>query len=238
MIISDLSAYPHTELETINDELDLALQPGWTTESWLSDCCTRIEAIRRPADTVYWLLMARLTEAALLAAGSYADNAEFAAAGDLLVNPRRINVYLNGSRRPIVKNRHGRLSDQFNTADLPYGAFIREFPRQAAIEQTDPPLIPHLISQLEASGFVSAAYLDTCRQRMNRIADTMNFLMTWGICSFEALAARRAAGDMATLKFIEQHLCRFDTRRFVQIGEEIRRHIYLDDLSGSILRIL
>ena len=37
---------------------------------------------------IYWLTYVRIREAALLCAGNYADNGEYQAAGDLLVNPQ------------------------------------------------------------------------------------------------------------------------------------------------------
>ena len=211
------------EFEAISDELELAFKSDYLAEAWLSNCCKKVEDWLSPSDPFGWLLMARLMEAALLTAGTYADNAEFRAAGDLLVNPRKINVYLKNSSRPIVKHRHGRLSDQFNTNNMAYDDFIRKFPHQAAIKQTEPPLLPYLLEQLERSAFMSKTYLEACALRMNKIADTINFLTAWGIYSFEDLAATMASSDPTALKFIGQHLCRFTTDRFVEIGDEIRQ---------------
>ena len=59
---------------------------------------------------LFWLTIARIAELALKQAGDYADNCEFQAAGDVLVNPRRIDIYLNGWAEPIVKHRHGALN--------------------------------------------------------------------------------------------------------------------------------
>lgn len=50
---------------------------------------------------VYWLIYARLFELALLCAGNYADHFEFAAAGDLLVNPRLIVIHLKSGCKAV-----------------------------------------------------------------------------------------------------------------------------------------
>lgn len=47
---------------------------------------------------IFWLTLARITELAIYQAGVYADACEFAAAGDLLVNPRCITIHLKGRR--------------------------------------------------------------------------------------------------------------------------------------------
>ncbi len=209
--------------EAINDKLEENFLKGLVSEALLDECCSEIEKNYHPTEPIFWLLMARLCEAALLTAGNYADSAEFKAAGDLLVNPRKTDVFIKGASEPVRKHRHGRISDQFNTSGLPFGDFIRWFSRHAVVHPTQPPLLPYLMAQLQASDFISGSYLSSCRERMNKIADTINFFMAWGISSFEELASRRAAWDPHTRQFVEAHLCRFKTDGFFKIGETIRR---------------
>lgn len=64
----------------------------------------QIEADCSESYGIYWLTYARLFELALLCAGNYADHFEFAAAGDLLVNPRLILIHLKSGRSVVKKD--------------------------------------------------------------------------------------------------------------------------------------
>ena len=216
------SGHPSPLLEPLNDQLEAHFIKGRVSEALLSECCSEVEQHYGPSEPVFWLLLARLNEAALLTAGNYADSAEFKAAGDLLVNPRRTDVHIKGSSAPVSKHRHGRISDQFNTSGMPFGDFIRWFSRNAVVRRTQPPLLPYLAAKLETSDFISGGYVSSCRERMNKIADTINFLMAWGISSFEELAIRRAGWDPQTLNFVEGHLCRFKSDGFFKLCDTIR----------------
>lgn len=190
-------------------------------EDWLAACCTDIRNNICRSRPEHWLLLARLTETAILTAGQYADNAEYTAAGDLLVNPRKIAVFLKNAALPVTKARHGRISDQFRPDTQSRHAFIHWFSRNGMVMQEEPPLLPHLMNILEESGCLARAYLDDCRNRLQKIADTMGFLNSWGICCFEDLAARKAA-MIDTETIIAEHLCCFGTDWFDIIGEEIQ----------------
>ena len=96
----------------INAELERAVSPHLMTEKTVESCWSQARQLKGDGPS-YWLLLVRLTEAALLCAGNYADNCEYEAAGDFLVNPREILVHRRGDGRSTTKNRHGRLSEQF-----------------------------------------------------------------------------------------------------------------------------
>lgn len=228
-----LSEYRTGLLESLNDQLEAYFIKGWVSEALLSDCCLEVERHHDPSDPVFWLLLVRLNEAALLTAGNYADAAEFEAAGDLLVNPRKTDVYIKGTPGPIRKHRHGRISDQFNTFGIPSPDFIGWFSRNAVVRHTQPPLLPYLMTKLETSDFISGSYLSSCRVRMNKIAETINFFMAWGISSFEELASRREGWDPQTLKFVEGHLCRFSPDGFFKLCDTIRPHANMRQLRQS-----
>lgn len=213
-------------IHAINQELDQVVPDGRKAEERLSACADAIEDSLDPSTPLYGLLLARLTEAVLLTAGHYADNAEFTLAGDLLFNPRKINVYLRGEPCPVVKNRHGRLSEQFNTRSMPHCEFIRWFPRNAALVEEKPPLLPYLVGRMAESGAASPSYLDTCRHRMDKIPDAINFLAAWGVHCFEDLARKRAAMDEGAEQWLNRHLCAFQSDHFHDFGREIRHWMH------------
>lgn len=214
------------KIAAVNNELENAAGPGFATENQLMEYFTQIEETMHPSEPGYWLLLARLNEAALLTAGNYADNAEFKLAGDLLLNPRRIDIYFKGNTCAFVKNRHGRLSEQFNTSLKPDSDFKKWFSRNAVVHHAQPALLTYLIKRLQTSGCISEVYIEACRTRMVKITETMVFLMAWGIDCFELLSEKRACSDNHTLQFLNENMCRFAADWFIHIGDRIS--IYLE----------
>lgn len=165
--------------------------------------------------------LARIAEMALKQAGDYADNCEFQAAGDLLVNPRRIDVYRRGWKTPVVKDRHRGLSDQFAAAigsENPVAWLGRETCPHVRTEA----LLPCLRKMLASSGFMAPAYLEGLDRRMCRVADTIAFLMSWQVADSADLYRRMEKGPEEKA-FVLSHLCRFDRSRFNAMGEDIRK---------------
>lgn len=124
---------------------------------------------------IFWLTLARINELAIMLAGAYADGCEFQLAGDLLVNPRRIDVYLRGCDQPVAKDRHRSLSEQFT------GAIGGENPVEWLCRETfthirEAALLPHLRELLGAAGVMPDEYLDLVDRRMRQVADTIAFL--------------------------------------------------------------
>ncbi|WP_054696507.1 hypothetical protein [Desulfosarcina cetonica] len=131
---------------------------------------------------IYWLSLARIAELTLKQAADYADHCEFQAAGDLLVNPRRIDIYRHGQLAPVAKGRHQALSDQFASAignEDPVAWLSREtlphIRRQA--------LLPYFEGQLKDSGMLIAGYLASFSSRMRRVASTIAFLGSWQVAT-------------------------------------------------------
>ncbi|MFZ5572326.1 MAG: hypothetical protein ACOZF0_18150 [Thermodesulfobacteriota bacterium] len=214
---------PESTLSGINRELDRAVSPFALNEAMVEDWLDRIDAWIDPATPAYWLMLARLHEAALLTAGNYADNGEFPAAGDLLFNPRRIMAYFKNSPQPVAKNRRGAISAQFNSSGAPRSDFIAWFRQHAILRETHPPLLPFLHGKISESGKIRTEYLDSGYARMQKIAATISFLGAWGVSRFETLVERRQTCDRETRRFAESQLCRFDTGDYFRMGEEIRQ---------------
>ncbi|MFZ7125644.1 MAG: hypothetical protein ACOWWM_05760 [Desulfobacterales bacterium] len=188
-------------------------------EKEIEDCLARLEKADASDSPLYWLTMVRLAEMAILCAGNYADNCEFSAAADLMVNPRLIHVHLKGRLDPIAKNRHGRLSLQLGLDRVPVS---RQSPVVVAVESVLPPLIPYLMSEMKASGSIRETYLGTITRRMKKIADTMSFLAAGSIFSAEQLYRRLGGCSPREKRFLEGNLCRFDSTLLGQAEKEIR----------------
>jgi hypothetical protein len=221
----------------LNALLDAAVLPYEVNEVEIETWLNSLEASGAKDSPVYWLLWIRLMEAALLCAGNYADNCEFSAAGDLLVNPREIRVHSKDSRTPVNKWRHGRLSDQFRANGHSRRHAIETIRNEYLLEITRPPLLPYLLDNMKESGRVAGTYLSHTDQRMRRITETMGFLTSWQI--FEAADLHRRFHDATpeTRAFITSHLCRFDSRIFLMAGNAVQRLSIDPDSSCELLSI-
>jgi hypothetical protein len=170
----------------------------------------------------YWLVMAWIFELALFCAGNYADNCEFTAAGDLLVNPRKILIHQKGYPNSPVKQRHGRISEQLNKHGRcrkhSYGLLKHE----VSVEVTKPAILPYLFERMQHGQKIAAWYIHEAEERMKKIADTIGFLSAWSVSKFEDLHIRMQTASPKTRRFIVAHLCRFDTRYFQRLGREIK----------------
>jgi hypothetical protein len=218
----------------IDNDLDKGVIAGLlnevTIESLWTTAC-RIEC-DRPS---YWLLMARLAEAALLCAGNYADNCEYRAAGDFLVNPREIRITDRRNGSSIIKNRHGRLSEQFGTEGDDRKGRLKEFASSMVLETTKLPLLPHMTSALRASGFISEDYLQRLALKQCRIADTLAFLAAWRIEDAAELWRRMLTSPAGEREFVESNLCRFNRGTFQRLGADLHRSLTAPDHQSPFL---
>lgn len=214
------------------DGLDI---PFGINEPRIEALLETLESIDSPRRTAYWLLLARVTELALITAGHYADHGECSAAGDLLVNPRTIRVRINGGW-PAVKDRHRRLSDQFRPPGMSRGAFVRDFKERGRLETVRPPLLPELTRRLADCGRFAGAYLDHIRARMQKIADTLGFLCAGGVASGMALHGVLARASAAERAFWESNLCRFDREKYDGLGRAVACSLRGQPIADRFLR--
>ena len=89
-------------IRQLNNVLDKVAVPYVVNEGWIKNCLDKLETQNKEKNPVYWLLLVRLNELALLCAGNYADNCEFSAAGDLLVNPKKNFVHFKNTQKPLL----------------------------------------------------------------------------------------------------------------------------------------
>jgi|FrelakmetLWP11LW_1041352.scaffolds.fasta_scaffold15553_1 hypothetical protein len=183
----------------------------------------------------YWLLMARLAEAALLCAGNYADNCEYEAAGDFLVNPREILVHNRGDGLSTTKTRHKRLSEQFGIEGVERHNSMKQFSAGVCLEITKPPLLPLMTQVLRKSERLSTEYLQRLEEAQRRIADTLAFLAAWRVFDSAKLWQRLQESSARERVFAESNLCRFDARVFHRIGADLQRSLAEPDYRSSFL---
>jgi len=211
--------------EAVNGCLDRIGVPHELNEGRLVAMADAVWASNRLVESVCWLTLARLAEAALLCAGLYADSCEFKAAGDLVLNPRKIQVYVNGSEKSFAKERHARLSDQL-TALFPPDQGTSVDRRDAVCDIVQPALIPYLYGKLTASGYFTRDYLQRLQRRMIAVTETIRFLSAWQVDTVQILQQRLSDGDAAQSSFIREHLCNFDDTWFQVLGRRIQMSFF------------
>lgn len=202
-----------------NHQLD-RMAVAFPNEADLCRALDRAQAMETNDPFVYWLTLSRIAELAIKLAGDYADSGEVQAAGDLLVNPRRIDVYLRGQVASIQKDRHRGLSEQFAAAigDEDPAVWLK---RETQVRIKSKALLPQLKDLLSSSGRMDSDYLYDFERRLCRIADTIGFMCArgrGGNCCMGALLLEDRA-------LIAANLCDFSNRRFEEMGEEIERMI-------------
>jgi hypothetical protein len=205
-------------LDNLNVPYDVNEQ---TIENFLQD----LEAFGTTDRPEYWLAMSRLLELTLICAGHYADNCEFSAAGDLLVNPRKVLIHRKGYPHPLTKQRHGRLTDQLNQEEKYRELVLFQVKNEIRIEIAKPAILPYLLERLEQSCQIASWYLHDSQERMKKIADTIGFLSAWSLSRFEVLHHRMQKMSTKTRRFVADHQCNFDTSYFVRLGREIPKII-------------
>lgn len=170
--------------------------------------------------TAYFLTLARITELALVCAGNYADGCEFEAVGDLLVNPRIVDIYVRGKKNPVQKNRHGGISSQL-AGLMGDGDPIDWLKHNTLPHIRKQALLPALYEELIRSGILTSDYLASVMQRMRQISSTVTFLFAWQIDNAIELQRRLDSSSSSTRSFLTNNLCRFDLTVFHEIGKDI-----------------
>lgn len=211
---------PEQALLDFSRRLDRRAAPWSIDEPWLVECASELARIDAPELGLYWLAAARLTELALVRAGLCADGGELTAVGDLLLNPRLIHVHIKGRCVPVEKERHTPLTVQFASwaGDRGVKSWLKH---QTTLQIVEKPILTSLRDMLAGGGRLAPSYLESVDERMQRIADTVNFVACShgpGRSDFGQYAASAAFSEAV---FVQAHLCRFDTAVFQALGREI-----------------
>ena len=218
------SQYPieqKRDLIILNRKLNSARVPHLINETFIAKFHTELITYQDPTSVYFWLLYGKLTEAALLCAGHYADNCEYSAAGDLLVNPRRILVHNKNSGASGLKKRHGSISEQFMPKGVDPAVFRKNFSSSMTTYIEEPALLPLMADTLTQSGVFCENYLHSINQRMKKIADTIAFLMAWSPDNTIELHERLSLTTPGSKKFIQCNLCRFHPAAFDAMEKEL-----------------
>jgi hypothetical protein len=192
-----------------------------------------IDSIR---EELYWLTFARLNELTLFCAGNYADNFEFTAAGDLLVNPRLTTVHVRGLSEPVVKNRHSRITERFRCAASTKKEVIQWLKNETFLEIKKEPLLAYLYERLKNSGYISQQYLYATDRRMRQIADVIVHLWSWHLPSGLDLHYRLQYSSQSEREFIKSRLCQFDREIFNDLGHDFHAIIQGEGCKIKFLR--
>jgi hypothetical protein len=217
---SDLP-FEHNPILILNEALDNLHVPHEVNEQTIENFLQNLEAYGTTDRPVYWLVMARLFELSLICAGLYADNCEFSAVGDLLVNPRKVLIHRKGYPHPLVKQRHGRLTEQLNQDEKRRELVLFLVKHEVTVEVAKPAILPYLFERMEQSCQIASWYLHDAQERMKKIADTIGFLSAWSLSKFEVLHHRMQKMSAKTRRFVADHMCNFDTHYFVRLGRQI-----------------
>lgn len=140
----------------------------------------------------------------MICTGNYADNFEFTAAGDLLVNPKSIRIHIDGVREPVNKKRHLVLTDQFNAVAKTHTGIINWLSKNTHPEIIKKPLLPDLCERLKSAGIISVKYLDSVYRRMNKIADVIGFLSAYHLSDSQICFIRSFTQQMQKVTLSDQ----------------------------------
>jgi hypothetical protein len=213
-------------LSDYNVSLEEEAAPSNLTEGFIESKLCELEQIGSDLSEnseIYWLTYARLFELALLCAGNYADHFEFAAAGDLLVNPRLILIHFRSGCNAVKKDRHRNLTDQFQYVDGKRKAVVQWLKEKTVPEIVEKPLLVHMREQMARSGYLSKEYLDLIERRMEHIAAAIGFLASWQMADTSGFYLRSQCASPSEQSFIESNLCRFDKSIFFELGQDLRK---------------
>lgn len=199
---------------------------------------TKIDELEEIGDlgSIYQLTLARITELALICAGNYADNMEFSAAGDLLVNPRQIHILMEGFKEPILKNRHLGLTQQLKSETETHAEAILWLSRHTELNIIEQPLLPDLYDRLKNFETISSDYLQSIDRRMKKIADVIGFLSACRLPEPDMFYNMKQWTSKAEVDFICANLCEFSHDLFFELGSDILRLIEDDQNNSRFIR--
>ena len=210
-------------LIALNTELQQPLTASKLNEAYLERIVEELEQSCIARDSLYSLTLARVAELTLVCAGSYADDCEFTAACDLLVNPRLILVHIRGKTEQVGKERHGSITDQFSHVGRTARETVAWLKENTWLEIKKEALLPYLYNELSRLGHLKSHHLDSIQRRMQRIADVVGFLSAWQLRDYSNVQERLRCVSAAERQFIYSQLCRFDLKVFYQLGHDIYR---------------
>ena len=200
--------------------------PCWAlNEALLEKRLRQLEKLDLSGRPLYWLAFARITELTLLCAGNYADNLEFAAAGDLLVNPRLILIHSRTGGKIYIKERHKLLTEQFSHISTTKRSLDRWLKEETIIEIKKAPLLPHMYGRLRESEYLSVEYVKTVERRMKKVSETIGFFGAWHLGDSIHLQQRIKESPLKERALVKSKFCRFNKNLFLELGRDLKQLI-------------
>ncbi len=175
---------------------------------------------------IYEYTRARLHELLLLCAANYANNCEYGPMGDLMFNPRLSLIHVSGLDEPVMKKRHGRLSEQFKDRAVAPREVLLWLKDKTSLEIKKKALIPYSYEVLETCKFISRGYLNSAQKRTARIADLSAFLCSRGFgerMDLDHWLRSASPGDRALM---ESTLIPLDWKIFQRLGILVDLMVY------------
>jgi hypothetical protein len=209
-----------------NRDLDSSAHLSQLNEKYLEERIEELDDHCPISVELYDRTRARLHELLLICAANYANNCEYGAVGDLLFNPRLTLVHIRGHHKPVVKERHKPLTEQFKDTGERFSEVVHWLKKETTLQRKKQPLIPHSFEILERCHFISKGYLDSARARAAQIADLSAFLGSRGFKDRLELEDWLRSASPSDRALVKSRLLRLDWRMFWELGSFIYLMIY------------
>jgi len=216
----------YRDLIKLNYRLDQSSSLTVLNEKLLVSLYESLQQIDADSD-LYDMSLVRVFELSIYYAGYCADMGDIQTAGDLVANPGKVEIYIDGNDDPIIKKRHESLSRlvQSRVSDIGDGeiaAFLRDKILTHVIKD---PLLTEMMCQIKKSGRFTQGYMDVSENRIKCIAQTMGFIFSCHIPKGNSVTSYMSQCDPSDQKDIESNLCRFNLNYFHYMKQEIDRHL-------------
>lgn len=219
-----------------NNSLENNISLTRLDESFLDEKIHELEEIGPVCSNLYWLTFARINELTLYCAGNYANNLEFSAVGDLLVNPRLIVIHFNNKNYRIIKNRHMKLTEHFHEYAETKDDIVSWLKNKTTLEIKKKPLLPYLYDNLKLSGLLTDNYLDSVDMRMKRLADSVGFFASSNFVDSHHFYFRLQNIDESEKALLRSKLCYVTTTFFDELGRDFYHHMRNNNYKSKFIR--
>ena len=219
-----------------NNSLDNNVSLTRLNETFFDEKLSELEEIGPACRDLYWLTFARLNELTLYCTGNYADNFEFSAVGDMLVNPRLIVVHFRNRNYQVIKNRHMKLTKQFHDCAETEDGIVNWLKEETTLETKKKPLLPYFYENLEHSGLFTDDYLGSIDTRMKRVADSVGFFASSDFVDSHHFYLSLQNTDESEKALLHSKRCQFTTTLFDELGFDFYHQMRNGHYKSSFIR--
>lgn len=211
---------PMANIRYLNKQLDEQASLGTASEDFLLSLLERLARRDHGQMRDYWPTLARLAELTLYSAGCLALAGEFAACGDLLINPDGKMLHIKDSPRPLALKRHQALTRQVAHL-VPAGWHVIDWLKQCTIlEVPQKALLPRLREELE--GWPQAVtYLKLLDHDWKALASSLALLVDLDSRPPDGLPGALTRLPRSERLWLESRLYQPNLERFHELGRMI-----------------